>query len=187
MNAGASTVELGSVDYSTIATQVASSESVHAVGSTSSFVTSTLAITSDMAPLSRRSRIAPDYVTVPARVRPRSILRRIALNLAWCGLGLGVVVAAWALGSLRVAELPSPLATWTELVRLMSDPFRNAGPNDQGVLMQLGASLLRVAKGFTVAVIVGVPFGLLIGGLSRRWHGSRSGSSPSRTLPRPPS
>jgi nitrate/nitrite transport system permease protein len=117
-------------------------------------------------------RVVPDYVTdsgkAPNRVTP--ILLRALSTAGWAAVGIGVLIGAWALGAWRISDLPTPVATAKELGKLMSDPFRNAGPNDQGVLLQLGGSLLRVAKGFAVAVIVGVPFGLLIGASKSAWR-----------------
>jgi nitrate/nitrite transport system permease protein len=48
---------------------------------------------------------------------------------------------------------------WTNL----SDPFYDNGPNDKGVGIQIGHSLLRVGLGFTIAALVAVPLGFLIG------------------------
>ena len=49
------------------------------------------------------------------------------------------------------------------VVQNLSDPFFDRGPNDKGVGVQLGHSLLRVALGFGIAVLVAVPLGFAIG------------------------
>jgi nitrate/nitrite transport system permease protein len=49
------------------------------------------------------------------------------------------------------------------LWELVRDPFYVRGPNDQGIGIQIGYSLLRVTAGFLLAALVAVPFGFLIG------------------------
>jgi nitrate/nitrite transport system permease protein len=46
---------------------------------------------------------------------------------------------------------------------VFSDPFYSNGPNDQGVGWNILSSLKRVAMGFGLAAIVGIPFGFMIG------------------------
>ena len=45
----------------------------------------------------------------------------------------------------------------------LSDPFYVRGTNDQGLGIQLGYSLLRVLLGFSLAALVAIPLGFLIG------------------------
>jgi nitrate/nitrite transport system permease protein len=45
----------------------------------------------------------------------------------------------------------------------LSDPFYDNGPNDKGIAVQLGHSLLRVGLGFGIAALVAVPLGFVIG------------------------
>jgi nitrate/nitrite transport system permease protein len=45
----------------------------------------------------------------------------------------------------------------------LSHPFYDNGPNDKGIGIQLGYSLLRVGLGFFLAMVVAIPFGFLIG------------------------
>ncbi len=90
-------------------------------------------------------------------------------SVAWGAIGLVALIAVWAIAAWRVRELPTPSATLSELVKLLKDPFRNDGPNDQGVGLQLGSSLFRVAQGFGAAVLIGVPVGMLIGASRRAW------------------
>lgn len=49
------------------------------------------------------------------------------------------------------------------VVRNLAHPFYDNGPNDKGVGIQLGHSLLRVALGFGLAAAVAIPLGFLIG------------------------
>jgi nitrate/nitrite transport system permease protein len=79
-------------------------------------------------------------------------------------LGLGLFLAAWALISQFSGDrLPGPVKTWVSAVELFSDPFYDKGPNDQGIGWNILKSLQRVALGFGLAALVGVPCGFLIG------------------------
>ena len=49
------------------------------------------------------------------------------------------------------------------VARHLADPFYDNGPNDKGIAIQLGHSLLRVALGFGAAALVAIPLGFLIG------------------------
>jgi len=48
-------------------------------------------------------------------------------------------------------------------VALFSDPFYIKGPNDQGIGWNILYSLQRVAIGFGMAAVVGIPLGFMIG------------------------
>lgn len=79
-------------------------------------------------------------------------------------LGLTLLVLAWAGVSLATDHsLPGPAATWEQASVLFSDPFYRNGPNDQGVGWNVLASLERVAIGFGLAALVGIPAGFAIG------------------------
>ncbi|WP_395056750.1 nitrate ABC transporter permease [Polaromonas sp.] len=79
-------------------------------------------------------------------------------------LGLALLVGVWELVSVGTARsIPSPLDTWKQAVVLFSDPFYSKGPNDQGVGWNVLSSLQRVAFGFGMAAVVGIPVGFMIG------------------------
>jgi len=61
------------------------------------------------------------------------------------------------------SAMPGPVQIGERLVTLLRDPFYDHGPNDKGIAIQLGWSLLRVLLGFGLAVIVAVPLGFFIG------------------------
>lgn len=61
------------------------------------------------------------------------------------------------------SAMPGPIDVGAELWRHISDPFYDAGPNDKGVGIQLGWSLLRVLAGFGIAFLIAVPLGFLVG------------------------
>lgn len=79
----------------------------------------------------------------------------------FCGMGL--LLAVWQLAALYSKGFPDPASTWQAAVTLFADPFYNAGPNDQGIGWNVLASLERVATGFGLAALVGIPAGFLLG------------------------
>ncbi|TNV22219.1 nitrate ABC transporter permease [Buttiauxella sp. B2] len=78
-------------------------------------------------------------------------------------LGMGLLVVVWQIAALNSKGFPTPLSTLESAITLFSDPFYNAGPNDQGIGWNVLASLQRVALGFGLAATVGIPAGFLIG------------------------
>ena len=79
-------------------------------------------------------------------------------------LGLGLLVALWALVSITTkGSIPSPADTWKQALEVFADPFYRKGPNDQGVGWNVLMSLQRVAVGFGLAALVGIPAGFAIG------------------------
>lgn len=82
-------------------------------------------------------------------------------------LGMGAMVLLWALASATFADtLPSPAKTWESSKPYIVAPFEKRGELDQGILRFTWYSLMRVAKGYTIAILLGTPLGLLLG-LSR--------------------
>ncbi|WP_127091467.1 nitrate ABC transporter permease [Aquabacter cavernae] len=61
------------------------------------------------------------------------------------------------------SAMPSPLDVGGALMKMLSDPFYDKGPNDKGIGIQLAYSLGRVLLGYAIAVLVAVPLGFLIG------------------------
>ena len=82
-------------------------------------------------------------------------------------LGLGLVLMLWTALSQTVAtDLPSPARTWEESRRYVLEPFFKDGEMNQGILRLAFYSLVRVAKGYLLALAIGTPIGFLLG-LSR--------------------
>ena len=78
-------------------------------------------------------------------------------------LGFAFVIGVWALVAMKSADFPSPAKTLDAAIVLFSDPFYSNGPNDQGIGWNILSSLKRVAIGFGVAALVGIPLGFIIG------------------------
>jgi nitrate/nitrite transport system permease protein len=93
-------------------------------------------------------------------VKKRIDLAAIALPL----LGVSLVLAFWSALSHTVApDLPSPLRTWQESRDYIVRPFFKDGEMNQGIGRFAVLSLVRVAKGFLLAIAIGTPLGFLLG------------------------
>ncbi|MBV6324005.1 nitrate ABC transporter permease [Duganella violaceipulchra] len=78
-------------------------------------------------------------------------------------LGAALLVLVWQIITIKNASFPTPMTTLQEAIKLFSDPFYSKSPNDQGIGWNILASLQRVAVGFGLAALVGIPLGFLIG------------------------
>ena len=79
-------------------------------------------------------------------------------------LGLGIVLIVWTIISQTVApDLPSPAKTWSESKGYILRPFFKDGEMNQGIGRFAFLSLVRVTKGFALAIIIGTPLGFLLG------------------------
>ena len=87
---------------------------------------------------------------------------------------LVVLIQVWSGIASIVEDFPTPGDTWVyafggetadgdEIEGVLSDPFYIENQDDKGVFWQILASLERVFAGFALAVLFGVPIGLLIG------------------------
>ena len=61
------------------------------------------------------------------------------------------------------SAFPTPADMGRTIVEQLRHPFYDNGPNDKGIGIQIGHSLLRVALGFGLAALVAIPLGFLIG------------------------
>jgi nitrate/nitrite transport system permease protein len=94
------------------------------------------------------------------KVASDRLLRGVALPL----LGIFFVLGLWALASATLAtSLPSPARTWEVSKPYILEPFAKRGELDQGILRFTWYSLIRVAKGYSLAILVGTPLGLFLG------------------------
>jgi nitrate/nitrite transport system permease protein len=109
---------------------------------------------------------APDAPVAVAAVTPRIPFdwRGLWLKVVPPIMGLGLLVLVWELVSATsTTNFPSPLDTFKQAVSVFSDPFYSKGPNDQGIGWNIYSSLKRVAVGFGLAALVGIPLGFMIG------------------------
>jgi len=121
----------------------------------------------EILPLKRVTPAPQPAVTKPV---PASRLRKVAhsgVKKAVPGvLGAVVLIALWQIAALSSNGFPTPLKTWEAAKIIFAEPFYIAGPNDMGIGWNVLASLKRVALGFGLAALVGIPLGFLIGRFS---------------------
>ena len=129
--------------------------------------------------LDTRSPRAAPVVAAPVKPRPsvptveppkpaepgfdwRGLLMKVLPPIA----GLALLIGIWELATLKSTTFPTPIATFAEAVKVFADPFYRNGPNDQGIGWNILFSLERVAVGFGLAALVGIPAGFMIGRFS---------------------
>jgi nitrate/nitrite transport system permease protein len=66
-------------------------------------------------------------------------------------------------GQVKSTGFPTPAQMGQAALKNLASPFYDNGPNDKGIGIQLGHSLLRVALGFGIAALVAIPLGFAIG------------------------
>src|SRR5712691_3717751 len=92
--------------------------------------------------------------------RTKTIASYVVLPL----LGIAVVVLLWGVSSSTWApRLPSPLKTWEISKDYVTEPFAKRGELDQGILRFTWYSLILVAKGYTLGLVLAIPLGFLLG------------------------
>ena len=79
--------------------------------------------------------------------------------------GLLLLVGVWMIIAKQGGRIPDPLTVGSAAVKIYADPFYSKGPNDQGIGWNVLGSLKRVAIGFGLAALVGIPLGFMVG----RW------------------
>lgn len=98
--------------------------------------------------------------------KPPLSFRPLLLKVLPPLFGITLMVLIWSIIAVKDSSFPSPWVTLQEAIKVFSDPFYQNGPNDQGIGWNIYASLKRVAVGFGLAAIVGIPLGFLIGRFS---------------------
>ncbi|HLO83551.1 MAG TPA: nitrate ABC transporter permease [Nostocaceae cyanobacterium] len=77
--------------------------------------------------------------------------------------GIVILLIIWHLLSLRPdTTLPSPITVINQTWDLIKDPFFNKGGVNKGFFWLILASLQRIVVGYLLAIIVGIPLGLII-------------------------
>lgn len=75
-----------------------------------------------------------------------------------------IFLAVWQVMTMGPdANLPTPVRTVSDTWELIINPFFNYGGTDKGLFWQVFTSLQRVALGFTLAAVVGIALGILVG------------------------
>ena len=127
--------------------------------------------THSVATQSEKTAVAAPKVMsgAPTQATPTAVKVPRDLSFLWLGimppvLGFGLLIVLWmAISITTKGSIPSPADTFSQAVILFSDPFYSKGPNDQGIGWNVLSSLKRVAMGFGLAAIVGIPVGFMIG------------------------
>lgn len=79
-------------------------------------------------------------------------------------LGFALILAVWWGSSATWANnLPSPLKTWEASREYVLSPFAKRGEMDQGILRFTWYSLVLVAQGYALAIVIGTPIGFMLG------------------------
>ncbi|MDQ0085415.1 MULTISPECIES: nitrate ABC transporter permease [Variovorax] len=127
----------------------------------------TTAQVTQVAPSVAARPAAPKPAPAPApepRVRTPIDLRAFWMRVLPPLAGFGLLLLIWEVVAMKsTTGFPTPAATWQQAVTVFSDPFYSKGPNDQGVGWNVLSSLQRVALGFGLAALVGIPAGFAIG------------------------
>lgn len=91
---------------------------------------------------------------------PAKIFRRLVPPV----LAIAIFLIVWqGLSASGILALPSPTQTFADTWELIANPFYDNGGTDKGLLLQIFASIKRVAIGFTLAAIVGIALGIITG------------------------
>ncbi len=79
-------------------------------------------------------------------------------------IAIAVLLIIWQLLTLSPdANLPSPIKVVQQTWELIINPFFDKGATNKGLFWQIWASVQRVIQGFTLAAIVGISIGIIVG------------------------
>jgi nitrate/nitrite transport system permease protein len=108
-----------------------------------------------------RQKPAPSFQNnLAAKLFSKKQTRKIVAPI----IALFIFLAIWQLLCMSpTAPIPGPIQVLQDTWELIIDPFFNNGGTDVGLFWQILASLRRVAIGFTLAAVVGIALGVLIG------------------------
>lgn len=93
----------------------------------------------------------------------------IAVLLIWTAISGGVREEKTPSGFTKkvktgfIKDLPSPLETWDKTKKYITQPFAKREELDQGILRFTWYSLIVVAKGYAIALLIGTPLGFMLG------------------------
>jgi len=115
------------------------------------------------APKRRASTVEPVSDAASSSARMPFDWRGLWLRVLPPVIGVALLIGIWGLLTLKSTTFPSPGQTFDAAVRLFADPFYQKGPNDQGIGWNILSSLQRVGLGFSMAAVVGIPLGFMLG------------------------
>jgi nitrate/nitrite transport system permease protein len=124
-------------------------------------------------PILARPKAEAAVIKLPAPKGP-SLAQSVTKHVAqWAGNTLPVVLVVagllvlWQIAlSSESAQFPTPTEVWAQSKQLILDPFFDNGGTDKGLFWHISSSLSRVAVGFSIAAILGVLIGVLLGAIS---------------------
>lgn len=91
-------------------------------------------------------------------------LKSTGISIFYGFMGFTFLIVLWSVVStFTEGGLPTPWATFEVFYELIKDPFYDYGPNDKGIALQLGSSLIRVFSGFLLGSLFAIPVGIFIG------------------------
>ena len=106
----------------------------------------------------------PPLAARPLTRRVASWLRAIAVNLLPPLLTVALLLLFWQIAASGPdSSLPPPSKIWSEARDLIVEPFFWNGSQDIGLGWRILVSLQRVAIGFSLAAVIGVLLGALVG------------------------
>jgi nitrate/nitrite transport system permease protein len=115
------------------------------------------------APAAKPASQTPEVSVQPSVAKVPFDFRGLALKVLPPVIGIALLIGIWALLTIKSSSFPTPLQTFDAAVKLFADPFYSKGPNDQGIGWNILFSLQRVAVGFGMAALVGIPMGFMLG------------------------
>jgi len=119
--------------------------------------------------------LAAPAPTTSASDRASALLRELGASLRNAlpaVFALGALLGIWELACRgQGAALPPPSQVIHDTWQLIVDPFFDHGGVDKGMFWHLAASLKRVALGFSLAAVVGIALGVLIGQSTLAYRG----------------
>jgi len=110
-------------------------------------------------------KISTDFLT--KYILP--LLGIFAVLLIWAAVAGGVREEKTTSGFTKkiktglIQDLPGPYETWVKTKKYIVQPFAKREELDQGILRFTWYSLIVVAKGYSIALIIGTPIGFMLG------------------------
>lgn len=91
-------------------------------------------------------------------------ISNIGKSILYSMSAFAAMICVWSVISVIAGQdLPGPIETLKVFVELLKNPFYDNGPNDKGIGLQLGSSIVRVFIGFTLGTMIAIPAGILMG------------------------